>query len=52
MSRLPTVNTKGGAPVDQAGYEWFSYKPGPLDILSDIGNVLWNDILGLPWEAQ
>jgi RHS repeat-associated protein len=34
--------------VDQGGYHWLSNFPGPLDVLSDVGNVLWNDIFHLP----
>jgi RHS repeat-associated protein len=31
--------------VDKAGYEWFPRFPGPIDIISDVGEVLWHDIL-------
>jgi hypothetical protein len=34
--------------VDQQGYHWFSDFPGPLDVLYDIGDIIWNDILHLP----
>jgi RHS repeat-associated protein len=37
-----------GLRVDQVGYHWFPYVPGPIDILSDLGEVIWNDILHLP----
>jgi hypothetical protein len=34
--------------VDKAGYEWFPRFPGPIDIMSDIGEVLWQYILKIP----
>jgi RHS repeat-associated protein len=37
-----------GLRVDQAGYYFFPYIPGPIEVIFDIGDVLWNDILKLP----
>jgi hypothetical protein len=34
--------------VDQTGYNWLPDFPGPIEVLSDLGEVLWNDIFGLP----
>jgi RHS repeat-associated protein len=34
--------------VDKAGYNWLPDFPGPVNVLSDLGEVLWHDILGQP----
>ncbi len=34
--------------VNQAGYNWLPHFPGPIEVLSDLGEVLWHDILSLP----
>jgi hypothetical protein len=52
---VPTIGVYGSLSysfeiltVDQNGYHWLSDFPGPLDVLADIGEVIWNDLLGLP----
>jgi hypothetical protein len=36
-----------GLRVDQAGYQWFPYVPPLIDVMSDLGEVIWNDIFHL-----
>jgi hypothetical protein len=41
-----------GLRVDQAGYHKWPYVPPLIDVLSDVGEVIWNDILHLPLPMQ
>jgi hypothetical protein len=34
--------------IDEASYNWASDFPGIIDVLSDLGEVLWHDIFGIP----